>query len=124
MARIDVSALLLDPDFLDDAVLITRTQIINDKGVASFQQTSKNIVCCVQSIPFSALEKNKEYALVTDGIIVYYHGKLHTESVDGYSDLIEWNGGRYAVVQVKADFMTYGAGWTKAVCTAETINNG
>lgn len=124
MARIDVSFLLSDPDFLDEAVLITRTQVVSDKGVASFTESSQNIVCCVQSIPFSALQKNQEYALLTDGIIVYYRGKLNAESAGGYSDIIEWNGARYAVVQVKADFMTYGRGWSKALCSAEKINNG
>jgi hypothetical protein len=122
VAKIDVSFLLSDPDFLDDAVLITRSQVVGDDGFASFTETSKNIVCCVQPLPFSALEKFGDYALVTDGIEVYYRGKLYAESPNGYSNIIEWNGARYQVKEVVEDFMTYGAGWSKAICIAEAVN--
>lgn len=122
MARVDVSDLLLDPDFLDDAVLITRTVLVSNKGVGDYTETRKDIVCCVQSIPFSALVKISDYALLTDGIEVYYRGKLSAESPGGYSDIIEWNNVRYQVKQVTEDFTTYGKGWSKAICISEPLN--
>ena len=122
MAQIDVSDILTDPDFLDNAVLIRRAQVIGQNGVASYSETRANITCCVQPLPHSVLQKFSDYALLTDGIDVYYRGELMSESPGGYADVIEWNGGRYQVKQVSEDFMTYGNGWTKAICIAEAIN--
>ena len=125
MAKIDVSDLLVDPDFTDKATLIHRSQTVDAKGRAVFAETVvvPPITVVVQNIDTDILEKYPDLANLSDKITVWYRGVLTAESVNGYSDIIIWKGDRYFVKYVDEDYMNFGRGWTKAVCVLEKVNN-
>jgi hypothetical protein len=122
MALIDVSFLLVDPDFTDTITRIIRTQLINDFGEMVITETQQIITASVQSGSgtVNTLMRQKEGAYVEDHIDVYYQGELFTENGPGtYCDIILWRGSRYQVKTVEETFLNYGQGFTKAYCVLE-----
>lgn len=122
MALIDVSDLLLDPDFTNVVTLIRRTSTINTHGEHEMTESPCNIVASVQDINTEDLVRLPEGARLQDLITVYYRGDLQPESKGGYSDLIVWQGRRYQVRTVDEEFMNFGAGFTRAICSMEEVS--
>lgn len=123
MALIDVSDLLRDPDFTNVVTLIRRTSTINGHGEHEMTESPCNIVASVQGINTEDLVRLPEGARLQDLITVYYRGELQAESKGGYADIIVWQGHRYQVVTVDESFMNFGAGFTRALCKMEEVNN-
>lgn len=125
MANIDVSDLLLDPDFTDLVTLIRRSCVVDAKGRNAMTETPvvPMITVCVQNVDTETLEKYPDLALLSDKISVWYKGVLTAESVNGYSDVIVFGSNRYYVKYVDEDYTNFGQGWTKAVCVLEKVNN-
>lgn len=122
MALIDVSGLLLDPDFTDIVHLITRARSVNVFGENVLTETDEgDKIMVVQPAKPSMLERLPDGAKLKDAISVWYRGLLNIEAVNGYSDIIVWKGDRYAVVDTD-DFKHYGPGYTKALCIREQPN--
>lgn len=123
MALIDVSDLLRDPDFTNIVGLIRRSSSINGHGEHVMAETACNIVASVQGVNAEDIARLPEGARLSDIITVYYRGDLQPESKGGYSDLIIWQGRRYTVKTVDENFMNFGAGYTRALCVMEAVNN-
>ena len=123
MALIDVSDLLRDPDFTNVVTLIRRSSSINDFGEQVLTETPCNIVASVQGINAEDITRLPEGARLSDVITVYYRGDLQPESKGGYSDLIIWQGRRYTVKTIDENFINFGAGFTRAICVMEEVNN-
>lgn len=123
MALIDTSELLVDPDFTDTATLIRRSSSVNTFGENELTETSSLITVVVQPGDKDMLERVPDAVRLMDTITVYYRGELLLESVDGYPDIIVWQGQRW---QVKATtgFGNWGVGYTKTLCMLEPIENG
>ncbi len=122
MALIDVSDLLRDPDFTNVVTLIRRASTINAHGEHVMTETPFNIVASVQGINTADLVRLPEGARLQDLITVYYRGDLQAESKDGYADIIVWQGHRYQVRTVDEEFMNFGAGFTRAICSMEEVS--
>lgn len=119
MALLDVSGLLLDPDFTNVVTLIKRAAAVNEHGETVLTETPCYITAVVQGDNTEVLERLPQGARLSDMITVYYRGQLQAESEGGYADIIVWGGKRYQVKEVSEDFMNYGAGFTKAFCMLE-----
>lgn len=124
MAKVDTTAVLIDPDFSDTFTRIQRTVTVNEYGEAVYAETSVTLLGVVQNDQTERLEGLPEGARLSDAISVYYRGELIPERSGGYADVIEWNGKRYVVREVTENYQNWGAGWTKAICTMEEVNNG
>lgn len=124
MANIDVSDILLDPDFTNEMSLIRRSASISSKGRNTLVEAEPlTITACMQNVDTETLEKYPDLALLSDKISVWYKGTLTAESVNGYSDIIVFGSTRYYVKYVDEDYTNFGQGWTKAVCVMEKVNN-
>lgn len=120
MANIDVSDLLLDPDFVSTVTLIRRAAAVNGHGENELTETAvPNQLMSVQGAKEESLMRMPEGARLTDIITVYYRGQLTAEAENGYGDVILWNGKRYQVKVVPNNFMNFGAGYTMADCLLE-----
>lgn len=120
MARIDVSDLLVDPDFIDRLILIKRASTINEYGEHVISETTCNIRASVQGMRTEDIERLPEGARLHDMITVYYRGELYPERLNGYADVVVWQGKRYQVVTVDENFINFGAGFTRALCKMES----
>lgn len=124
MADIDVTELLTDPDFADQYGIIVRSATISAKGRNELtEQPLVTVTGVVQDADQETLNKYPDLATLSNVIAVWYKGRLNCESVDGYSDVILWKGKRYEAAVIDEDWMNYGAGWTKALCTLQKVNN-
>lgn len=119
MAQLDVSDLMLDPDFADTLVLITRVSSINEFGEPVLTETSSNIIGIVQQGGSDELARLPEGAKLSEAISVFHKSILSTERAGGYADIIVWQGQRYQVQDIEEPYSHYGGGFSKAICLLE-----
>jgi hypothetical protein len=123
MADIDVSELILDPDFSDSAILVRRAQTVNAFGETVLTNTTTAITAVIQNGFDATLTRVAEGAQLSDGITVYYRGELFAESENGYADIIIWRNRQYQVKIVDENYINYGVGFTRAGCELIRPNN-
>jgi hypothetical protein len=120
MALLDVSELLIDPDFTDPLTLIRRSSTVNSFGEQVLVETPVLINAVVESGKQDVLLRMPDGTRLTDLITVYYQGVLESERPGGYADVILWRGNRYVVKDVPQQYSNYGAGFTQADCLSES----
>jgi hypothetical protein len=117
MPLLDVSDVLLDPDFADTAVLI-RTGVTVDTatGRTISGPVETQILCVVTSDRGQNLRRMPD-AAASEGSIIVHSTVTFTEG-DGAgldADIIRWQGRDWTVITVD-DYSRYGAGFTVATC--------
>ena len=116
MALLDVSEVLLDPDFMDNDLICERnTETVNDQGLA---------VVTTELMPFffffttnegTRLQREMDLERISGSITIHPIFPL-TDGSDGTTaDIIQWKNKRYTVVKVD-DYGHFGTGFTKAIC--------
>lgn len=118
MAQIDVSELLLDPDFVDKMTVITRTPFVNSKGENSVKDCPLIGVGSVQPASGKTIFKLPEEFRVANVSSFWFKGAIIATAPGKYSSIIEFKGQRYQV-QVVFDWSNWGQGWTEGTCVAE-----
>lgn len=118
MAAIDVSDLLIDPDFCDEATLIKRKSTVNEYGENTFSEIESPVTVVVQAAGKDALNYLPQGIKLVDTFDVWLHGslgQLNSQSVGGACDVLLWNGETYNCVAIVEDFSNYGRGFTHAL---------
>lgn len=122
MALIDVSELMYDADFTDEAVLIARRAVVNQWGETDLTESNESVTVCVQAPTPDTLKILPQGVKLEDTIDVWMAGglgKLNTQRANGYSDVLIWDGERYVALVVVEDFSNFGEGFTHAVFSRE-----
>lgn len=113
MPLLDVSDVLLDPDFADTITVYRQAVTVGSDGRSVRVQTAFNTGAVITPDKFSTLQRQAEGANVSETITVTTQFRL-TSLTDGYdADEILWNGKRYVVIAV-GDCTRYGAGFVEA----------
>jgi len=113
MPLLDVSDVLLDPDFADTITVYRQAVTVGDDGRAVRTETAIATGAVITPDKFSTLQRLAEGSNVSETITVTTQFRL-TSSTDGYdADEILWNGKRYVVIAV-GDCTRYGAGFIEA----------
>lgn len=117
MARIDVTEVLLDPDFLDDTLLCERQiQTVGDDGIASNDVQQIGFGGVVTSATGQSLNRTSTGERVDSKILIVTRFKLiDGEDPDLSADVVLWNSRRYTVMNT-ADYSMYGRGFVQATC--------
>lgn len=118
MAKIDVSELLVDPDFVDRMTIITRTPFVNSKGENEIKECPLVSVGSVQPASGRTIAKLPEEFRVANISSFWFKGKIITSAPGKYSSILVFNGQRYQV-QTVFDWTNFGAGWCEGTCVAE-----
>ena len=121
MPLLDVSDVLLDPDFADNAILI-RTGVTVDQatGRTVSGPVETPILCVVTSDRGQNLRRMPD-ASASEGSIIVHSTVTFTEGGDGVdADIIRWQGRDWTVIVVD-DYSRYGAGFTCATCRLLTL---
>lgn len=117
MASIDVSAALMNPDFLDSATCIRSTETVGDDGVAVVATQEIPFIGSIQSygrqVERLSLGGNAEFSRGQISITTMF--RLIDGAGDKTADIVAWNGNRYTVTAV-SDFNNWGAGFSEAIC--------
>jgi hypothetical protein len=123
MPLLDVSEILLDPDFVDSLVCLRNTQTVGDDGIAINAQSSTPFYGVVTNNTGDLLMRMAEGSRVNGSITVHSQFNL-IAGADGIdADVVTWNGRRYTVTNV-ADWSRFGRGFTAANCELIPLSGG
>lgn len=115
MPLLDVSEVLLDPDFADSLVCTRQSQTVGEDGLATNASADTPFIGVVTAASGNNLVRTPEGAYTTGDICITTPFRLRTSATgDGVADVVTWNGTRYTVTQVN-DYSRYGSGFVWAV---------
>ena len=118
MALFDVSELLLDPDFINNVVLIHRTSQINQFGENIIGERRVPTVASVQPTTGKQILRLPESLRAMDLRTIYIKAEVINDGSKEYPDIIEFMGYRYQI-QSSNPWLNFGAGWNECLCTRE-----
>ncbi len=122
MPFLDVTDVLLDPDFLDTTLSVTRNaQTVTDGGIAVDAPTTTGFYGVVTSLNGSVLQRVAEGAHIEDTITIHTPFKLIAGQAGYDADVVNWQGLQWTVTNVN-DYSTYGRGFVAATCTMKQLS--
>lgn len=115
MAQLDVTDIVLDPDFIDRLQCERQTQVIGDDGIATSTTQLITFVGVVTNDSGDKLKRGAAGERVSGNITVHSRTKL-IAGADGIpADIVNFNGRRYTVSAV-SDYSHFGRGFVAATC--------
>lgn len=118
MALIDVSELLLDPDFISSLTLIHRTATVDDFGQTVLTEKTFDTVGSVQPASNREMQRLPEALRTSDIRVFYIKSEIQSDGDDQYPDIILFQGFRYQVKSIES-WLNYGQGWNMGTCVRE-----
>lgn len=117
MPLLDVSDILLDPDFADLALTVTRNaQTIGDNGRATVSQRSQRFGGVVTQDAGTVFERFPDAARISGAILIHSTFKLRAAGQEYDADIVtDATGAKYTVKAIR-DYSRYGAGFVVALC--------
>jgi galactose-6-phosphate isomerase len=123
MPWLDVSSVLLDPDFIDSLVCARNTQTVDDNGIATDTPTCTPFYGVVTNNTGDLLMRLAEGSRITGSITVHSQFNL-IAGADGIdADIVTWNGRKYTVTNV-GDWSRFGIGFTASNCELIPLSGG
>lgn len=110
MARVDVSELMVDPDFVMNFTIIRRTATINEFGENQPVETSEPGIGSIQAPTKETASRLPEGVQLTRFKTVFTKAVFYANAAGKYVDQIEYKGKRYNVAAV-TPWEDFGAGW-------------
>lgn len=118
MALVDVTELLVDPDFVDAIQVITRVDTVNSQGENQLAETTLSTVGSVQPASGRTIARLPEEFRVANVSEFWFKGQIVTSSPGEYSSILVFQGVRYEVQTVQ-NWLNFGAGWSSGTCIAQ-----
>lgn len=118
MAQVDVSELLVDPDFVDPIQLVTRRDQVDYLGENYLEETVLNSFGSIQPASGKTISRLPEMLRVANVSSFWFKGDIVVTSDTKYPSILVFKGRRYQV-QIVFDWSNWGAGWTEGTCVAE-----
>lgn len=121
MARLDVSDVLLDPDFMDTDIVCNRTAVIaGGNGRSQESITSTTFAGVVTTNSGLNMDRRPDGTLIKGAINIHTKFALTQGDTNNKADEIVWQGKTYIVSQV-LDNLHYGRGFVKAICELKPL---
>lgn len=122
MALLDVTDVLLDPDFMDTSLVCNRmTQTIDTHGRAQNVAASTPFYGVVTSDKGDILHRNADGSRIIGSITIHSPFRLIDGAVGIDADEIVWQGNIYTVVNVN-DYSHFGQGFVCATCDLKPLS--
>lgn len=118
MALIDVSDMLLDPDFINSVSLIHRTASVDSFGKNQLVETTVNTFGSVQPAPVKDVQRLPDSLRLQDVRKFWIKAEILSDGSAQYPDLIAFKGNRYQVISTEP-WLNYGNGFNTGLCVAE-----
>lgn len=116
MALIDVSDVLIDPDFMDSITCTRYAQSVASTGMAANTATTSTFYGVVTSESGDILDRTETGERVKGSIVVHTAFRLRDGSGSSQTaDMITWKGSTYTVSNVN-DYSHFGRGFVSAIC--------
>ncbi|MDN7494835.1 hypothetical protein QZM89_06535 [Burkholderia gladioli] len=123
MAFLDVTDVLLDPDFMDTGLICNRmTQTVDAYGEATNTATPIPFSAVVTSDSGDILHRNADGSRIVGSITLHTPFRLRDGGPDATADADEivWQGATYTVVNVN-DYSHFGRGFVCATCDLKPL---
>ncbi|WP_291348094.1 MULTISPECIES: hypothetical protein [unclassified Acinetobacter] len=121
MARLDVSDVLLDPDFMDTGIVCNRTVVIvGNNGRSQEAKKSTPFAGVVTTNSGLNMDRRPDGTLIKGAINIHTKFALSSGNTETKADEILWQGKTYIVSQV-LDNLHYGQGFVKAICELKAL---
>ena len=121
MAQIDVSELLLDPDFIDPIVILRRHTIVNEFGENVLTEGRLPTVGSVQPASAKTISRLPEGLQMADVRSFFVKLEIIQDGTCQYPDIILFQGSRYQI-KTAAPWLNFGGGWNEGICVREKIS--
>jgi len=122
MPWLDVSSVILDPDFLDMTLTVTRNaQTVGADGIGVITPTTTPFFGVVTSLSGSVLHRVAEGEHISDTITIHSQYRLIDGQAGYDADVVNWQGLQWTVTNVN-DYSTYGRGFINATCTLKQLS--
>jgi hypothetical protein len=118
MAQVDVSAAMLDPDFVQSVTILRRSPTVDQYGQNQLLDKIIPTIGSVQPATGKALMRLPEAFRVADVKSFWLKDTIVADSRCQYPDVLVADGQRYAV-QLVFDWSDWGQGWTEGTCVRE-----
>lgn len=115
MALIDVSELMVDPDFADEIQIVRSIQSVDATGLAQRAQQTYDAIGVVQAGSGDQLELLPESQRTKSNMTVYTQFQLQEATDTTEADVVLWQGKSYRVM-VTSQWTNWGGGYTQATC--------
>lgn len=121
MARLDVTDVLLDPDFIDTGIVCNRTTVtVGNNGRSQESTTSTTFAAVVTTNSGLNMDRQPDGTLIKGAINIHTKFALISGDTETKADEIVWKGKTYIVTQVM-DNLHYGQGFIKAICELKPL---
>lgn len=117
MPAIDVSELLVDPDFAETVQIVRRAELISETGRVSTQNSTYDVVACVQPQSDQPMIRGPDQQNLPQLIEVITQWRLRGIAPGWQPDLVVWNGTTFVVNKVY-NWSHYGNGFVMAECSS------
>lgn len=115
MPDLDVSDIILDPDFADTFSVTRRTQAVSQTGRAEITTTTFDVIGVVTIGSLQDFQQTTDYVNSQKTIVVHCQQRL-LDPVNGFSpDVVSYAGDQY-VVKKSFNWSRYGSGFYAAEC--------
>lgn len=122
MPNLDVSDVLLDPDFMSSGIICNRTVVeVGDNGRPQTTITNTPFSGVVTTNNGFNLDRKPDGSLIKGAINIHTRFTLTAGDASLRADEIVWKGKTYIVSQV-LDNGHYGNGFIKAVCELKPLS--
>lgn len=118
MAQIDVTDVLVDPDFTDPMQVVTRVPQIDSHGENRLTEKAVNSFGSIQSVTGKDLERIPEALRNMNVRSFWFRGEIVATAPGKYSSILVFKGQRFQVKHV-FDWTNWGTGWCEGLCVAE-----
>lgn len=115
MALLDVSEVISEPLFTEQAMLVQRAVVIGPGGIASHVETRTPILVIPTSGDGDQTRRSRDASSVYSTVRFYTKAQLSPGETGSDADRIHWRGRLYQVIS-RSDWSTWGQGFTSASC--------
>lgn len=116
MARLDVTDILSDPDFMDTGLARERlTQTVGSNGLAVNTTITRKFAGVVTSDSGNILERGPDGERIKGNMTIHTRFDLSDGSTGISADVVRWQGQRYTVSNVNS-YSHFGRGFIVAAC--------
>lgn len=121
MANLDVSDVLIDPDFMSRGLICNRTAVVvGDNGRSQKTVTSHTFSGVVTTNNGFNMDRRDDGTLIKGAINIHTQFALNAGDAESQADEIWWKGKTYIVSQVLEN-LHYGKGFIKAICELKPL---
>lgn len=121
MANLDVSDVLLDPDFMDKGLICTRTLVtVGENGRPIKTPSTHKFNAVVTTNDGDKMDRRADGTVIKGSVNIHAKFVLSEGDANLQADDVEWQGRKYIVSQVLSN-THFGHGFIKAICILKPI---